>query len=172
MATQQTADVSLRLEELEKRVRAVEDVEAIRNLKARYGAYCDDNYDADKIAELFVEDAVWQSGPLGRYEGREAIREFFRGASKIFTFAVHYYLNAQIEVRGDSAQAKWYSFMPCTVADGNKAIWRSGKARAMATSTSDPIPSSTAHTAKALPKSALPRCTDRRPTFAISETTM
>ena len=126
MATQHTADVNLRLEELEKRVRAVEDAEAIRNLKARYAAYCDDNYDADKIAELFVEDAVWQSGPIGRYEGREAIREFFRGASKIFSFAVHYYLNPQIEVRGEAAQARWYSFMACTMGDGNMATWRAG----------------------------------------------
>lgn len=126
MAASQTADVSLRLEELEKRVRALEDVNAIRILKARYAAYCDDGYNPDKIAELFVEDAVWESGSLGRFEGREAIREFFRGASKIFTFAIHYGLNPQIEVNGDTARARWYLFMPCTVAEGNKAMWRSG----------------------------------------------
>ncbi len=121
-----TADVSLRLEELERRVRALEDADAIRNLKARYAAYCDDNYNPDKIADLFVEDAVWESGSLGRFEGREAIREFFRGASKIFTFAIHYGLNPQIEVTGDTARARWYLFMPCTVAQGNQATWRAG----------------------------------------------
>jgi ketosteroid isomerase-like protein len=126
MAANQTADVSLRLEELERRVRTLEDVNAIRNLKARYAAYCDDGYNPDKIAELFVEDAVWESGSLGRFEGREAIREFFRGASKIFTFAIHYGLNPQIEVSGDTAWARWYLFMPCTVAKGNRAMWRSG----------------------------------------------
>ena len=114
------------LEELERRVRALEDVEAIRNLKATYATYCDDNYDADKIAELFVEDAVWESGELGKFEGREAIRQFFRRASKIYTFAIHYSLNSQIEVDGDTARARWYLFMPCTVGDGDRAMWRAG----------------------------------------------
>ena len=126
MAASQTADLATRLEELEQRVRALEDVNEIRLLKARYAAYCDDNYNPDKIAELFVEDATWESGALGRFEGREAIREFFRGASKIFTFAIHYALNPQIEVDGDTAKARWYLFMPCTVSDGNKAMWRAG----------------------------------------------
>lgn len=126
MAASQTPDLSTRLEELEQRVRALEDVNEIRLLKARYAAYCDDNYNPDKIAELFVEDATWESGALGRFEGREAIREFFRGASKIFTFAIHYGLNPQIEVDGDTAKARWYLFMPCTVSDGNKAMWRAG----------------------------------------------
>ena len=126
MAAHQIADLALKLDELENRVRAVEDADAIRNLKARYAAYCDDNYNPDKIAELFVEDAVWESGSLGRFEGREAIRVFFQGASKIFTFALHYGLNPQIEVRGDTARGRWYLFMPCTVGDGNKAMWRAG----------------------------------------------
>ena len=45
------------LEDIERRLRALEDVEEIKRLKARYCTYCDDNYDADKIARLFVEDA-------------------------------------------------------------------------------------------------------------------
>ena len=112
------------LEELEKRVSDLEGVQAIRNLKARYAAYCDDNYNADKIVELFTEDAVWESHRLGRFEGREAIRGFFQGASKIFSFAIHYSLNPHIEVDGDTARGRWYIFMPCTVADGNEAMWR------------------------------------------------
>ena len=101
MAAQVNPDMIARLDELETRVRALEDTDAIRNLKARYAELCDDNYNPDGIAALFVEDAVWESGPLGRFEGREAIREFFRGASRIFTFAIHYTLNSH----GD--QAMW-----------------------------------------------------------------
>ena len=59
-------------------------------------------------------------------EGREAIRGFFRGASGIFSFAIHYSLNGHIEVDGDIARARWYLFMPCTVAAGNQAMWRAG----------------------------------------------
>ncbi len=126
MTAQTNMDLIARLDELESKVRALEDTDAIRNLKARYAELCDDNYNPDGIAALFVEDAVWESGSLGRFKGREAIREFFRGASKIFTFAIHYSLNPQIEVTGDTARARWYLFMPCTVGDGDRAMWRSG----------------------------------------------
>jgi SnoaL-like domain len=79
-----------RLERLERCLQALEDAEAIRNLKAHYAALCDAQYDADGIAMLFTEDALWESPGLGRFEGREAIRAFFRVASGIFLFAIHY----------------------------------------------------------------------------------
>jgi ketosteroid isomerase-like protein len=112
-----------RLEQIERRLQVLEDAEAVRNLKARYAALCDNQYDADGIASLFTEDAVWESPALGRFEGRKAIRNFFRGASGIFSFAIHYSLNGHIEVDGDTARARWYLFMPCTVAAGNQAMW-------------------------------------------------
>ena len=112
-----------RFERLERRLQVLEDAEAIRNLKARYAALCDSQYDADAIAMLFTEDALWESPGLGRFEGRGAIRNFFRGASAIFPFAIHYSLNGHIEVDGETARAR---FMPCTVATGNQAMWRAG----------------------------------------------
>ena len=126
MTAQTNSDIIGKLEDLESRIRAVEDTDAIRNLKARYAELCDDDYNPDGIADLFVDDAVWESGPLGRFEGKESIRDFFRGASEIFTFAIHYSLNPQIEVTGDTARARWYLFMPCTVGDGDQAMWRAG----------------------------------------------
>jgi uncharacterized protein (TIGR02246 family) len=124
MATREDGFDPARLERLERRLQALEDAEAIRNLKARYAALCDDNYNANGIAALFTEDAVWDSPGLGRFEGRDAIRDFFRGAGGIFSFAIHYSLNGQIQVDGDTAHAQWYLFMPCTLADGNRAMWR------------------------------------------------
>ena len=123
MAQDNGSDLA-RLERMERRLQALEDAEAIRNLKARYAALCDNQYDADGIAMLFTEDALWESPTLGRFEGREAIRGFFREASGIFSFAIHYSLNGHIEVEGDTARARWYLFMPCTVAAGNRAMWR------------------------------------------------
>src|SRR5437879_12649203 len=69
---------------------------------------------------------MWESQGLGRFEGRNAIREFFRGASSLFTFALHYSLNGQIDVQGDTARAQWYLFMPCTLGEDNRAMWRAG----------------------------------------------
>lgn len=115
-----------RMERMEQRLQALEDAEAIRNLKSRYAALCDDNYNPDGIAALFALDAVWDSPGLGRFEGRAAIRTFFQGASAIFSFAIHYSLNGHIEIDGDTARARWYLFMPCTLAEGNRALWRAG----------------------------------------------
>ena len=50
-----------RLERMERRLQALEDAEAIRNLKSRYAALCDDNYDAHGIAALFAQDATWKA---------------------------------------------------------------------------------------------------------------
>ena len=73
--------------ELAARVRRLDDLEALKQLKHRYAAFCDDDYDADGLAPLFTEDAVWDGSILGRYEGREAIRKFFSGAHRAVPFA-------------------------------------------------------------------------------------
>ena len=44
----------------------------------------------------------------------------------IFSFAIHYSLNGQIEISGDKANATWYLFMPCTLGTNNQAMWRAG----------------------------------------------
>jgi uncharacterized protein (TIGR02246 family) len=111
------------LEDLEHRIRLLEDIEAIKSLKARYADACDRGYDADTIAALFAEDAVWDGGSFGRYEGREAIRAFFQGVSADIPFAMHYMMNPIIEVDGDTATGKWHLFQTCTFSDGNQAIW-------------------------------------------------
>jgi ketosteroid isomerase-like protein len=108
---------------LEERIRAIEDIERIKELKARYAAACDNNYDADAIAALFTEDAVWDGGALGKAEGRERIRRFFRHAPEFFPFAIHNVMNPDIEVEGDRATGRWYLLQPATRADGNRAVW-------------------------------------------------
>ena len=111
------------VKDLARRLQVLEDIEAIKKLKARYCAYCDNNYDADGIAALFTEEAVWDGGSFGKYEGREAIRTFFQGAPKLLPFAIHQVMNPLIEVQGDRATGRWYLFQPCTLAEGNQAAW-------------------------------------------------
>lgn len=126
MSDSQPTSLEERLAALEARLRPLEDAEAIRNLKARYAALCDDNYNPDGIAALFTEDAVWEAQDHGRFVGRDAIRDFFKTASKTYTFAIHYSLNAEINIDGDTAQAQWYLFMPCTLGANDQAMWRGG----------------------------------------------
>ena len=117
------------LEGLGRRVRVLEDVEAIKGLKARYCFYCDDNYDADGITSLFVADGVWDGGESrGRHEGKEAIRRFFaESASNRYSFAMHNALNPLIVVDGDEAHGSWYLLMAATLTEGDQAIWSAGR---------------------------------------------
>ena len=115
------------LEDLAKRVQVLEDIEDIKRLKHRYCGYCDDNYDADAIASLFAEDAVWDGQERGRSDGREEIRAFFQRAPERLPFAIHKVMNPIIEVNGDRATGVWYLFQPCTYAEGNRAVWGSAR---------------------------------------------
>ena len=110
---------------LEQRIRRLEDLEAIRRLKVAYAAACDNGYDAEALAAMFTEEAVWDGGFIGRSEGREAIRAFFRGSHRRLKFARHHVTNPSIEVDGDSATATWYLLQACTYLDGDEAVWGS-----------------------------------------------
>ena len=113
--------------DLEARIQRLEDIEAIRQLKAHYCAACDDSYDADRLAALFTEDAVWDGGrTFGVAEGREAIRAHFRGASDRVTIARHQVMNPIIDIDGDRASGHWLLFQPCTAAGTGgteQAVW-------------------------------------------------
>lgn len=115
------------LEAVEKRLRAMEDIEEIKHLKARYCAYCDDNYSIEGLASLFTEDAIWDGGMLGRAEGVQQIKDFFVNAQKRLPFAVHMVLNPVIEVNGDTGKGTWYLLQACTYSEGNRAVWGSGR---------------------------------------------
>ena len=109
--------------ELEKTVQRLADIEDIKQLKARYASACDDDYNPDKLAPLFVEDAIWDGSIMGYAEGREGIREFFGAASDLVPFAVHQVSNPLIEINGDTATGQWFLWQPMVF--GEQALWLS-----------------------------------------------
>jgi uncharacterized protein (TIGR02246 family) len=111
------------MEGLEARLLKIADINEIEVLKARYAAACDNNYDADAIAELFTEDAVWDGGKFDKAEGREDIRRFFRRAPEVFPFAIHNVANPRIKVDGHHASGHWYLLQPATREPGTQAVW-------------------------------------------------
>ena len=135
MAEERSVENELAL--LAQRVRALEDAEAIRRLKARYAELVDARYArggprppeelariAGEIAALFAEDAVWDGGSgLGLCRGREAIRA--RMAEPTLLFSRHYFVNPQIDLDGDFARVRWELLAPCTMRDGRPA-WMAG----------------------------------------------
>lgn len=110
--------------DLEQRIARLEAIEAIKQLKAHYAEVCDDGYDPDGMYPLFTEDAVWEApGVFGRFDGRDAICEFFRGVSAPISWALHYTDAPRIVVEDDlkGASADWYIFMPATI--DNAPVW-------------------------------------------------
>lgn len=104
--------------DLLRRVEALEAKEAIRDLKVRYAAYCDDNYDPEGIASLFVEDGIWETDqPPTTMRSKSEIRDFFAATSKEFIWALHFVIAPTVELSEDlmSATAKWYLFGPMTM---------------------------------------------------------
>jgi hypothetical protein len=107
---------------IEARLQRLEDIEEIKQLKARYCAGCDDDHNADIIASLFVEDGVWDTPGIARAEGRLAIHKLMTSIRKrgIIRNSAHQVMNPIIEVDGDCATGRWRFLMMYTgnVGDG------------------------------------------------------
>lgn len=114
-------------EELAKRITRLEDIEAIKQLKARYCTICDDDHDPDRITSVFSEDATWEGRGIGHAQGHAAIRELFKGFQRAISYSQHMVVNPLIEVDGDRAKAVWYFFGLFTMRDGNQAKWQAAR---------------------------------------------
>src|SRR4051794_5840405 len=124
---------------LENRVRLLEDVEAIRRLKAYYAAYADAKYTDDhqrksqteidelarEQASVFTDDALWDNGvgPSGILRGREAIYNNLRLGP--WKFAMHHFLSPLINVDGDKATGRWMLWQTATLAQSDTAVFMS-----------------------------------------------
>jgi len=87
----------------------LEDKEAIREAFAMYCYNVDDNKPAE-FGALFTEDGIWDGGPIGKFEGRDAITAFCAGLNQnwgVNTFR-HHLANQVVTVDGDSAKFNAY----------------------------------------------------------------
>lgn len=105
------------------------DIEQIKQLKHRYCAYCDEQYNPDGLASLFTLDGVWDGGTFGRAEGREAIRAFFHETASQVEFANHYVTNPIIEIDGENASGRWDLWQPMVINPEPTALWLVAKYR-------------------------------------------
>lgn len=97
-------------ESVEARLARLEDIEAIKNLKARYAYYCDHGYDADGMASLFVEDSLWTSNEFGTYHGRQEIHAFQSRISSEILWALHFMICPVVNISddGETASGSFY----------------------------------------------------------------
>ena len=115
--------------ELAKRVLALEYIEAIKQLKAEYADACDDMYNPARMRDLFTEDAVWdgEKEGFGKHEGLDAVCKFFDAAKDSLKFGVHWFLQPRIKMLSETeAEGTWYLWQTSTMASG-KDILLAGK---------------------------------------------
>lgn len=115
------------LEELEVRVKLLEDIEAIKKLQAAF-CYAVDSFDWQRVVNLFTDDAVAEYGTFGHYEGKEQITQFYRDMlPKSMSFLEHMCHNFTIEVKGEKATGEFYFETPATQISPKRAFWIAGK---------------------------------------------
>jgi SnoaL-like domain len=103
-----------KLAELERRLQRLEDIKQIELLKYRYAAFCDDGYDPDGIASLFIENGRWiVDGVGGHNENREEIRAHFDALSGAIPWAQHYMINPNVVVAPDGQSATGWFHLLC-----------------------------------------------------------
>lgn len=110
-------------EDLERRITMLEDIEAIKKLKARYCSVCDDDHNPDEITKLFASDGVWEGDGIGAHQGHAAIRALFERFRDRISFSQHNVMNPNITVTGDRAKGTWYFLGPFTFRKGNRQMW-------------------------------------------------
>jgi uncharacterized protein (TIGR02246 family) len=88
----------------------LEEKEAIRDLLSTYCFQVDDG-EFDKFAALFTADGTFEPGPQGKYQGREAIRNFIASVvprAGEGPARKHCTMNHLINVNGSEARANSY----------------------------------------------------------------
>lgn len=108
-------DPSTLIAQLTSRVRSLEDIAAIQRLKIRYATEADNLFRTPgpeivaRLLELFTDDAILDLGPFGRYIGRSKMEHAMIHILPVTTvWSTHYIVNPDIDVRGDTAQGRFY----------------------------------------------------------------
>ena len=109
--------------DLAQRITVLEDIEAIKKLKALYCDICDDDHNPDRITKIFADDGIWEGGGFGQAKGHAAIRKLFEGFKGLIEFSQHNIFNPRIEVNGERAHGTWYLVGPFTFREKHDARW-------------------------------------------------
>ncbi|WP_228447005.1 nuclear transport factor 2 family protein [Streptomyces paludis] len=111
---------------LARRVRALEDGEALRALMIR-GWRALDRKDWETWIACWTEDAVLEFGPWDRIRGREAIRATVAKAEAPYPSMQHHILNMHFDIDGDLATGIGYMwFVAVTTPGGTSTPYAMG----------------------------------------------
>lgn len=96
----------------------LEDKDSIRETLANYCFYTDSGQ-ADRFADLFTKDGVWDGGPFGYCGDQEALRAFMKRTGAASVGLKHMTTNIVIDLDGDHAWVKSYVLVLGRADQGN-----------------------------------------------------
>jgi hypothetical protein len=115
------------IEQLTKTVNELRDIEALKQLQARY-CHLVDAHRWEDLAALFTEDATCDYGFFGSFKGRDEIMsKFFKPLETVTSFMAHMVHNPLVAVQGDTASGSWYLTAQTTLEPIKQAVWVMGK---------------------------------------------
>lgn len=117
------------IDDLVRRLDALESESAIRRLMAAYEEARDVQQDSEEFARLFTPDGIWEAvGPmaavLGCHQGREAIARRTAASIRMAPFTAHFLANEAITIEGETASGRW-AFLQAATTEG-VATWVAG----------------------------------------------
>ncbi len=123
----QESELKAAIDALHTRLTRIEDLEAIKQLKALYCEICDDGHDPERIVTVFAADAIWEGRGIGKAQGHGEIQALFAGFRDSISYSQHMVMNPRITIDGDRAQGTWYFWGAFTFVSGNQAKWQAAR---------------------------------------------
>ena len=116
------------IQNLKSRVEEMEDLEAIRQLKAAYCDACDDDHNGEAVSSLFSKSGTWQQisatshADSHKHVGRKEIATFMCGLrdAGFIVCSSHVVTNPVLKISGNSASGDWKFLMLYTHKDGSR----------------------------------------------------
>lgn len=110
----------------EKRLRALEDRQALEQVITDYLIAVDDLASVDAVMQVFTDDAVFDMSGIGyaNIAGAPAIREFFDGVFAGMRHHAHYATNFSLDaLEGDSARCRTHVIGMGVTANGSDVLF-------------------------------------------------
>lgn len=116
---------------LAQRIQRLEDIEALKDLTARYATavnqgWAGETVDLAAVPTIFAADARWESPDMGILaEGLEAIVAALPDSTAMVDFSMHAFLNPVITVDHDNAAGSWLMWIASVIDKDPRAVYMS-----------------------------------------------
>jgi SnoaL-like domain len=104
------------MSELQERIERLEAVEDLRTLLSRYATVVDNDKDVNRLRDLFTADAALENPT--RYEGRDAILEYYLGVMQALEASRHHVVNSSFEFETPDRVRHRGAFLAYVARDG------------------------------------------------------